>query len=80
MTALQFESRYHEEWVELETLLNLLPDNPREWYRRNWASGHDPLATARLAELYDAGRPQDRRVQPMPLGGHHDRRLSSAVG
>jgi uncharacterized membrane protein SpoIIM required for sporulation len=52
MTALQFEERYGDEWLELETLLNLLPDNPSDWYGRNWTGETDPLRAVRLTELY----------------------------
>jgi uncharacterized membrane protein SpoIIM required for sporulation len=52
MTALQFEERYGDEWLELETLLNLLPDNPADWYAHSWTGETDPFSTVRLTELY----------------------------
>lgn len=50
MTALQFEETYRDEWTELETLLNLLPNDPAEWRKRR--SAVDPHSPARIAELY----------------------------
>jgi uncharacterized membrane protein SpoIIM required for sporulation len=52
MTALQFEERYGDEWVELETLLNLLPDNPSQRHGHGWTSDVLSRDTLRLTELY----------------------------